>query len=461
MTNSQRHTASFRDPSGFLFKRQGILYRQINKIYRENYDRLMQSGLYEALVQSELLIPHEEVDIQPAEPDIAFNTIRPQKVAFISYPYEWCFSQLKDAALTTLAIQKLALEYDMSLKDCSAYNIQFRAGKPVLIDTLSFEIYDEGEPWAAYRQFCQHFLAPLALMAFRDVRLSQLMRIYIDGIPLDLASRLLPTRTRLNFTLLTHVHVHASTQQRYADKTIDKKTIKRQMNRMAFLGLVDNLESGVRALEWKLADTEWGDYYEEEINYTPAGIEHKKELVRQFLARIQPANVWDVGGNTGLFSRLASDQGIPTLSFDIDPAAVEQNYRDCRLNGESNLLPLLLDLTNPSPNLGWGNQERRSLLERGPAHTVMALALVHHMAISNNVPLDWLARLFQQMGPWLIVEFIPKSDSQVQRLLATREDIFPHYTQEGFEQAFGKFFNIRASSQIKDSERLLYLMERI
>ncbi len=461
MTNSQRHTASFRDPSGFLFKRQGTLYRQINKSYRENYDRLMQSGLYEALVKSELLIPHEEVDIPPADPDIAFHTIRPKKVVFISYPYEWCFSQLKDAALTTLAIQKLALEHDMSLKDCSAYNIQFHGGKPVLIDTLSFEIYDEGEPWVAYRQFCQHFLAPLALMAFRDVRLSQLMRVYIDGIPLDLASRLLPTRTKLNLALLTHIHVHASTQQRYADKTIDKKTIKRQMSRMAFLGLIDNLESGVRTLDWKLADTEWGDYYEEEINYTPAGIEHKKELVRQFLAHIQPANVWDIGGNTGLFSRLASEQGIPTLSFDIDPAAVEQNYRNCRINGETNLLPLLLDLTNPSPDLGWGNQERRSLFERGPAHTVMALALVHHMAISNNVPLDWLARLFQQMGQWLIVEFIPKSDSQVQRLLATREDIFPHYTQGGFEQAFGKFFNIHTSSQIKDSERLLYLMERL
>jgi hypothetical protein len=461
MTNSQRHTASFRDPSGFLFKRQGILYRQINKIYQENYERLMQSGLYEALVNSELLIPHEEADIPPADPDIAFQTIRPQEVAFVSYPYEWCFSQLKDAALTTLAIQKQALERGMSLKDCSAYNIQFDAGKPMLIDTLSFEIYNEGEPWVAYRQFCQHFLAPLALMALRDVRLSQLMRIYIDGIPLDLASRLLPTKTRFNFSLLTHIHIHASTQQRYADKTIDKKTIKRQMSRTAFLGLIDSLESAVRALEWKLADTEWGDYYEEELNYTPAGIEHKGELVRQYLERIQPENVWDIGGNTGLFSRLASDQGIPTLSFDIDPAAVEQNYRDCRIKGETSLLPLLLDLTNPSPDLGWGNQERRSIFERGPAHTVMALALVHHMAISNNVPLEWLAKLFLHMGQWLIVEFIPKSDSQVQRLLATREDIFPNYTQVGFEQAFGKFFNIHASSKIKDSERLLYLMERI
>jgi hypothetical protein len=298
-------------------------------------------------------------------------------------------------------------------------------------------------------------------MAFRDVRLSQLLRIYIDGIPLDLASRLLPTRTKLNFSLLTHIHIHASSQQRYADKTIDKRTIKRQMSRTAFLGLIDSLESGVRALEWKLGDTEWGDYYEEELNYTPEGVEHKKELVRQYLEQIHPVNVWDIGANTGLFSRLASEQGVPTVSFDIDPAAVEQNYRDCKLNAETNLLPLLLDLTNPSPDLGWGNQERRSIFERGPAHTAMALALVHHMAISNNVPLDWLARQFQRMGQWLIVEFIPKSDSQVQRLLATREDIFPSYTQDGFEDAFGKFFNIHASSQIKDSERLLYLMERI
>ena len=216
-TTSQAHNASFRDPSGFLFSREGVLYRQVNQVYAADFTRLMDSGLYDKLIKAGLLIPHVESDLKPAQPELAFKVIRPERVPFISYPYEWSFGQLKDAALATLSIQKRALKLGMSLKDASAYNIQFYNGKPVLIDTLSFETYQEGEPWVAYRQFCQHFLAPLALMAYRDVRLSQLLRVYIDGIPLDLASELLPGRTRWNLGLATHIHLHASAQKRYAE----------------------------------------------------------------------------------------------------------------------------------------------------------------------------------------------------------------------------------------------------
>jgi hypothetical protein len=212
MPKAEQHTASFRDPSGFLFSQGGILYRQINRSYADDYSRLMESGLYERLVKAGLLIPHVELDraersderseersrsaVEHSLNAEAFKIIQPERVPFISYPYEWSFSQLKDAALTTLSIHKRALKYNMALKDASAYNIQFVRGKPTLIDTLSFEKYKEGQPWVAYRQFCQQFLAPLALMAYRDVRLSQLLRVHIDGIPLDLASRLLPARTR-------------------------------------------------------------------------------------------------------------------------------------------------------------------------------------------------------------------------------------------------------------------------
>src|SRR5688572_30872509 len=192
-------SASFRDPSGFLFSRNGILYRQINRAYAEDYARLMDSGLYEKLVKAGLLIPHVEADQAPAEKEAAFKVIQPQRAPFISYPYEWSFSQLKDAALATLSIHKRALKLGMSLKDASAYNIQFVNGRATLIDTLSFEIYKEGEPWTAYKQFCQHFLAPLALMSHRDIRLSQLLRVYIDGVSLDLASALLPFNKRFNF----------------------------------------------------------------------------------------------------------------------------------------------------------------------------------------------------------------------------------------------------------------------
>jgi hypothetical protein len=457
MSRTEQLSASFRDPSGFLFTDSGILYRQINRAYSKDYARLMDSGLYDKLVKASLLISHVEVDHVPVESDAAFKVIQPERVPFISYPYEWSFSQLKDAALATLSIQKRALKLDMSLKDASAYNIQFVHGKAMLIDTLSFEIYKEGEPWVAYKQFCQHFLAPLALMAHRDVRLSQLLRVYIDGMPLDLASDLLPASTKFNFGLLTHIHIHAGAQKRYSDKVVALR--KGGVSRQALTGLIESLEGTVKKLTWKPAGTEWGDYYES-TNYTDSAFEYKKQLIREWSMGRKPALVWDLGGNTGIFSREAASSGAFTVSFDIDPAAVEQNYRTVKTKKEQNILPLVLDLTNPSPALGWDNAERDSFGERGPADMVLALAVIHHLAISNNVPLAQLANFFAVHCKWLVIEFVPKSDSQVQRLLASREDIFPDYAREGFEAAFSVRFTIHKSVPVRDSERTLYLMER-
>jgi hypothetical protein len=417
----------------------------------------VKSGLYEALTTDGLLIPHEEVDIEFPQPDLAYNVIRPELIPFISYPYEWCFSQLKDAALTTLRIQKICLDFGMFLKDCSAYNIQFRKGRPVLIDTLSFEKYHEGQPWVAYRQFCQHFLAPLALTSYRDTRLNQLLRIYIDGIPLDLASSLLPFHTYLMFPLLSHIHLHARSQKRFADKTVD--TTRYKVSRLSLLGIIDSLESAIRKQKWQPHSMEWSDYYQD-TNYSSDAFAHKKQIVAEFIDKIDPGSVWDLGANVGVFSRIASDKGIPTVSFDIDSAAVENNYLECVRREETNILPLVLDLTNPSPGSGWGNEERLSLTERGPADCVFALALVHHLAISNNIPFNRIAEFLVNIGRSLIIEFVPKSDSQVQRLLTTREDIFPDYTQQCFENELEKYFKIESSVGIRDSQRTLYLMRR-
>lgn len=451
--------ASFRDPSGFLFSRGGVLYRQVNQAYADDYTRLMESGLYGKLVKTGLLVPHTESDTQPADEKRSFKVLCPERVPFISYPYEWSFGQLKDAALTTLSIQKRALKLGMSLKDASAYNIQFHRGKPTLIDTLSFETCKEGEPWVAYRQFCQHFLAPLALMAYRDVRLNQLLRVYIDGVPLDLASQLLPGRTRWNLGLSTHIHLHASVQKRYADVAVTEARGGRKMSKDAFLGLIESLRATVRKLEWKPAGTEWADYYAAN-NYTDFAFEHKKVLVGDWLLKIAPKTIWDLGANAGIFSRIAAETGAYVISSDIDPAAVELNYRQVKESNEQNLLPLVLDLTNPSPSIGWQNRERDSFLQRGPVDAVLALALVHHLAISNNVPLERVAEFFAGCGEWLIVEFVPKSDSQVQKLLRSRVDIFSEYTRTGFESVFGQWYTIQSSSAVRDSERWLYLMKR-
>jgi len=457
-----RVQGSFRDPSGFLFKRKDILYRQVNQIYAENYQLLLSSGLYDNLVKHSLLISHQEVDVPSEDVSTAYKIIQPEMLGFISYPYEWSFSQLKDAALTTLNIQQRALKHNMSLKDASAYNIQFHKGKPIFIDTLSFEKYKEGEPWVAYKQFCQHFLAPLALMAKVDVRLSQLLRIYIDGIPLDFAVSLLPFSTSLNFGLLTHIHLHAKAQSQYAGKKIDNSTNSvrfAQVSKNALIGLIENLKKTILSLEWKPAGTNWADYYTF-TNYSDESFEKKKKIVNEWLTRVNPKSVWDIGANNGLFTRLASNVGIPSLSFDIDPAAVEKNYRQVKLNKEENILPLLQDMTNPSPSLGWNNKERDSLLARASADMVFALALIHHLAISNNVPLNQIADLFHQLGKWLVIEFVPKSDSQAKKLLVARLDIFDQYTVEGFEKSFQEKFVIHDKVLVEGSERILYLMER-
>jgi hypothetical protein len=465
MTNQNQNSgplpASFRDPSGFLFSRGGVLYRQVNRAYEQEYTRLMESGLYEKLVKAGLLIPHIEVNGPPHDGEEAgafvHKIIQPERVPFISYPYEWSFGQFKDAALATLSIQRRALKAGMSLKDASAYNIQFVRGKATLIDTLSFEIYREGKPWVAYRQFCQHFLAPLALMALKDIRLNQLLRVYIDGVPLDLASQLLPWNTRFQFGLLTHIHLHAGAQKKYAGQEV-KSRDGGTFGKQAMTGLIDSLDATVRRLDWKPGGTEWGNYYDI-TNYSDAAFEHKKQLIAEWVKRLQPEQVWDLGANNGVFSRVASAAGPFVVSFDIDPAAVEQNYRQAKGEKTKNLLPLLLDLTNPSPSLGWANRERDSFGSRAPADLVLALAVIHHLAISNNVPLLQLADFFAETGKWLVIEFVPKSDSQVQKLLASREDIFPTYTREGLEEAFQKRFTIHNAVNVHESERVLYLME--
>jgi hypothetical protein len=295
-------------------------------------------------------------------------------------------------------------------------------------------------------------------MSYKDARLNQLLRVHLDGIPLDLAGRLLPLRTYLRLSVLLHIHMHAVFGRR-AQNSSGEDVQQKRFARGAFLGLIDGLEGAVKKMTWSPQGV-WADYYAERPSYESGAVEHKKQLVAEFLDILNPGIVWDLGANTGLFSRIASDRGIPTVSFDMDPACVEMNYLASVTKGEKTILPLLLDLANPSPKIGWENEERNSLFDRGPADAVLALALIHHLAIGNNLPLSRIAGFFGRVGRSLIVEFGPKGDPMVQRLLRTRADIFPDYTPECFEKEFNEFFTIVRSVQIRNSQRTLYLMKK-
>jgi ribosomal protein L11 methylase PrmA len=454
-----RQPSSFRDPSGFMFERDGTLYRQVNQRYREDYEYLLSSGLYQSLVESELIIPHIEVAEQPYSVSDSYKIIQPDRIAFISYPYEWSFSAFRDAAKATLHIQHLALQHGMILKDASAYNIQFHNGKPTLIDSLSFQRWEDGRPWDGYRQFCQHFLAPLALMAYKDIRLSRLLAFFLDGIPLDLASRILPRRTYLKLPLLTHIHIHSRMQISAATRAPQRTDMTvRKVTKNSLLGMTENLQRGIDILRWDPGKTRWADYYET-FSYGEDAITFKEAFVRQFISLVEPKVIWDIGANTGRFSRIASDQGIFTIAMDFDAGAVDANYQLAKSNAESSIQPLVIDLTNPSPNLGWRLSERSSLLDRGPVDAILALALVHHLAIGNNLPFSEIASFFADLGKWLLIEFVPKDDVQVQQMLSVREDIFDSYTQEAFEAEFTKRYEIIRTETVKGSSRMLYMMK--
>jgi hypothetical protein len=455
MTGAEPLGGSFRDPSGFVFRRDGLLYRQINAAYGPAYDHLTASGLLARLVAEERLVATEDADPRLGAGDEVYKVLRLEPLPFVSYPYEWCPGQLRDAALLTLAVHRAALDHGMVLKDASAYNVQFLGSRPVFIDHLSFDLYEEGAPWVGYRQFCQHFLAPLALAVLVDVRLGGLLRTHLDGIPLDLASRLLPRRTWLRFSLLAHLHLHARSQARFRARPAP--IAGRRITPAQLRGIVASLEAAVRRLRWRPPRSEWTAYHAE-TSYTPEAAAAKQRIVTGFLDRAKPRSVWDLGGNVGLVSRLASERGVPTVCFDRDAAAVEAAYLRGRTARERFLLPVWLDLTNPSPALGWAHAERDSLAQRGPVDLVMALALLHHLAIAQNVPLDRLAGYLAALGAWLILEFVPKADPQVQRLLATRPDIFPSYDPASCERAFGRHFEIVEREPIPASLRTLYLM---
>jgi len=455
----ERLPGSYRDPSGFLFKKDGTLHRYVARSYGPHYDALMGTGLYDELKAAELLIPHEEVFLsEPAVRD-ACRVLVPELVPFVSYPYEWCFGQLKAAALCTLELQRRALARGMILKDASAYNVQFRRGRAIWIDTLSFEVYREGEPWIAYHQFCEHFLAPLLLMSRVHVDAGRLLREYLDGVPLELAVRVLGGRAALSPAVFMHVRLLARSVRRFADTSSAVRSKPARVGRAGLAALIESLAAAVRGMEWKPAGTPWADY-ETTHGYAAESLAAKRAILAQWLPGLSARTVWDLGANTGEFSKLAVQAGASAIAFDADSAAVELNYRRLTAEGESRILPLVMDLANPSPSLGWDLRERLSLVERGPADVLLVLALLHHLAISRNLPFELIAEFLARIGNHIIIEYVPKEDPQVQRLLRSREDVFSGYDRQAFERAFCRFFRVVDHAALPVSGRVLYSMAR-
>ena len=446
--------ASFRDPSGYLFTDdKNRICRRINPVYFKQYEHFMNSGLYNELVSKEYIISHEE--LEKSDEQIILSV---KKIPFISYPYEWSFDQLKDSAILTLKVMLKALDYGMCLKDASAYNIQFLDGKPIFIDTLSFDFFQD-KSWTGYGQFCRHFLAPLLLMSYIDNRSNCMLKDFIDGIPLDMASKILGRRGGLVAKM--HIKWHSKAINKYNSGTTNNK-LKTSFCKQSLVNMINMMIRQINKLSLKKDITEWQDYYSN-TNYIDSAFESKKTIVEQYLKDTKLTShdiAFDIGANDGTFSYLATKHGCLVVSFDSDYNCVNNNYNNSKQQVNGHILPLVIDFTNPSPDLGFANCERDSLLKRGNAKCVMALAVIHHICISNNVSFEMLANWLKELGEYLIIEFVPKSDSKVQKLLETRDDIFISYTQENFEKVFENFYIIKNHKKVSNSQRTIYYMRK-
>ncbi len=450
-----KHQASFRDAAGYVFIKNQSLYRQINVSYLNHYEALINSGLYDELIAENLLIPHLEVENINAD---AYKTIKPEFIPFISYPYEWCFDQLKEAALNTLSIVQMSLKKGMILKDASAYNIQFHNNKAILIDTLSFEMYEQGQPWVAYRQFCQHFLSPLLLMCRVDESLVKLLFSNIDGIPLEVTAKILPFHERFKFPSLLHIFMHAKSIAKNKHKTMAEIEAMPK-TKFNILHLISHLQSTIEGLKINRKKSQWSQYY---LNSTDeAYLSEKEALVRGYLDKLGKQNIiWDAGGNNGAFSRLFASYGSTIICTDTDRNCLAENVSLNKKNQIKNIFPIFCDLANPSPALGLMNREHESFLMRMNADVTFAFALVHHLRITNQISFEGIAELFASSTKYLIIEWVGADDDKCAFLLGNNKLMSANYNETNFKDALEKYFIIHAKSALKCGLRTLYFCEK-
>jgi len=453
---TKRNTSSFRDPSGFVYIEDNKVKRVINPIYFDQYKALANSGFYNILFDKKYLIPHQE--ISNTDSDII---IEASKIPFITYPYEWSFLQYKHAALLTLKIQKLCLENDFTLKDASAFNITFHEGKPIFIDTLSFDFYHENNPWLAYKQFIMHFLGPLVLTKYFGQDHLKTLSQNLEGISLQKLSKLLPFKSYFSPTLFTNIHLLAKYDKKYES---DKKSVNNNLSKASQLKLLDGLYDYISNLSVN-EKTEWDDYYNQ-INYNEQAYQLKKGFVKDWFLSIKGKSLIDIGGNDGTFSRELKELANFMIVADVDGNAVEQNYKQILKNKEKSILPIVVDVLNPVANYGFNNQERFSFIDRAKEANLdgcLALAVIHHITLSGNIPFSLSAKFFSKMAPNLLIEFPTRTDSWVQFLLDSKREFknhFDFYNEENFEKEYAVYFEIVEKVKIASSERILYSLKR-
>jgi lambda repressor-like predicted transcriptional regulator len=463
MMNStlRRSAASFRDPDGYVFQHEGEWYRYVAHTYQETYDHLIESGLYERLVNENLLVPHQEVvtDLISTTRQQPYKILKPSQIDVITYPYEWSFSQLKEAAMVTLKIQKIAQAYEMSLKDASSFNIQVFKGHPVLMDTLSFTKQPSTQPWLAMGQFYRHFLWPLLAMCHADVNFNKQFLLNLDGFKIDTLQPWFGLKSWFKLSTLVHVHLHYWVAKLSSKGTVKDRPKQMTLNANGLRMILDRMQRLIEKLDIN-HNSIWKEYYQN-TNYHDKAFLDKEAEVKSFIQDHKGCELIDFGANNGHFSRLAEKECRRIYALDFDPMAIDHLYRNLSSDSKHKIIPIIVDLSNPTPGIGWHNQERQGILSRLPNNSAgLVLALTHHLHISYNINFMLQAKFFSQYCDSLLIEFVHPDDSQVIKLLNNRYDDPTDYSQVDFEAAFTTYFDIKRAHPVQDARRHLYYLKR-
>jgi len=453
---------SFRDRDGRIYRSGDRIIRGVSQLALDEFQKLQSTRFYTnfldkgQLVESRIL-PSDQVPLSEDLQQQWAGFLEHSLVPVISYPYEWTFGMLRDAALLQLDLIEAAIKEGMTLKDATPYNVQFVSGRPVFIDIPSFETLPAGAPWAGYRQFCEMFLFPLMLQAYKGIHFQPFMRAGIDGVGIQTATRLFGFRDRFRSGVLTHVWLQAKLDSRYGSTSQNVRSELKSagFNKEMILANIRKMRKLLSKLSWQGDGSEWGSY-EEFHNYSEDDHLLKESFIEECVAASEANLVWDIGCNTGQFSKIAAKNARQVVAMDLDHFAVERLNREIKAEGVDNILTLVQNVADPSPNWGWRNSERTDLNTRARPDLVLCLALIHHVVISANIPLEefigWLADASDQ----LVMEYVSRSDDKVEALLRNKEDKYSDYSRQNLERTLERHYGIVRQLSLESGNRFLY-----
>ncbi|MHA8078895.1 hypothetical protein [Aquirufa antheringensis] len=443
---------SFKDQAARVVKKDGHYTRYIFPVYKPEYDHLMASGLYLKLVGQQLLIPHQEIENQDKN---IYKIISPEQINFISLPFEWCYAQWRKVILSYLEINLLAIENGLILKDATPYNFYFKGGKAILFDTTSFSFFNEPNYWNSYRQFCEEMLGPFSLMHYKGQQWGTLTLASQRGLPLDFISQNLPNKSWLNLTCLLHLHLHAKAYHKPSKGKNASEGFTKEKLTEAILMIKTTIESWN---DYYRYPTYWENYYEKDIE-TPEYLADKELTIKHILDDLKPARILDLGANTGKFSEIACEKAKNVIALEFDTNCVDTIEQLITETKNEKLQTLVGDLSQTSPDFGLLGKEHPSIFTRAKSDLVMALALVHHLALTKMIPFELITDLLYEFSSkYVLVEFIEKTDRKVIHLLKNNPRYYPN--KEEFEQIIQQKYKLLQKKTLDKSVRTLYLLEK-